>query len=216
MKPPLLLLADDDEDSIEAYSLFFRSRGYDVESAPDGPAALFKALALQPDLILLDVGLPLMHGLEVLRRLRADGVPRIPVMILTGHALPEVASAARRDGADDIMIKPCEPAELCARVEMLLQGAFPSAEEPREEDDPDSGRILFPRPRYRSRAGTMAAALPAAWPCPLRTEELVQAAAVLTSRAYALCRQAALLHARARDIRAGVEMPGRWAPRATS
>lgn len=156
MKRRLVLVADDDADTVEAYGLLFRSRGHDVEAAGDGPAVLFKALELRPDVIVLDLGLPLMDGLEVLRRLRAKASARVPVLVLTGHALPEAAAAALHDGADDVMTKPCEPQELCARVEGLLE-AFASREEPPAPDGPLSGRIRSPRPRYSRRARPLSA-----------------------------------------------------------
>jgi DNA-binding response OmpR family regulator len=149
MTTRLVLVADDDEDTVAAYDVLFRSRGFATEFASDGPAVLYRALELRPHLIVLDLGLPLMDGLEVLRRLRAQGIPRIPVLILTGHASAEIAAAARREGADDVMTKPCEPLELCARVEMLLQmaAAPTSAEQPGSGNEPDSGKIRIPRPR---------------------------------------------------------------------
>jgi DNA-binding response OmpR family regulator len=216
MTTKLVLVADDDEDTVSAYEMLFRSRGYAMEAASDGPATLYRALELRPDLIVLDLGLPLMDGLEVLRRLRAAGIPRIPVLILTGRAHPEAAAAARREGADDVMTKPCEPLELCARVEMLLQmaAAPTAAEQPPDADDPGSGRIRITRPRYERR---LAQPLPpeepvGEWPAADLTPHLWRTAMELSRRASVLRWQAAELQARARDIRAQMGLPWRRIP----
>ena len=205
MKPRLLLVADDDPDTVEAYGVLFRSRGHAVEAAADGPGAIFKALELRPDAVVLDLGLPLMDGLEVLRRLRAPGMPRIPVLVLTGHASVDAAARARHDGADDVMIKPCEPLELCARVELLLQ-MDRSAEQASGEEEPRSGRIRLPRPRYRSRRVLE----PVIESPVLLDDEIYRTAAAMCRRASTLRRQATFLTARSRDIQNRVAVPWRW------
>jgi DNA-binding response OmpR family regulator len=207
MKRRLVLVAEDDADTVEAYGLLFRSRGHDVEVAGDGPAVLFKALELRPDAIVLDLGLPLMDGLEVLRRLRARSAARIPVLVLTGHALPEAAAAALNEGADDVLTKPCEPQELCARLEGLLDAfaSRTSAEEPPAKGGPSSGSIRVPRPRYSRRVtGVSAGAGCAASPAILLWETAQAAAA----RAAGLRRRALQAQLRAQAIRAGVRL--RW------
>src|SRR5689334_20479289 len=112
MDQPLILIADDDRDSVEAYEALFRARGQATHSAFDGVTALAKAIELRPDLVVLDVGLPRMDGLEVLYRLRAHAeCARIPVIVVSGHAFPDDLTRARRLGCDAVLVKPCEPEE---------------------------------------------------------------------------------------------------------
>jgi hypothetical protein len=123
LSQPLILFADDDRDTLEAYEVLFRARGMAVHSVTDGAAALAKALELRPALLVLDLTLPRLHGLDVLRRLRADaGGARIPAVVLTGHTFPHDLEAARRCGADAVLTKPCDPEELCRTAALLLDG----------------------------------------------------------------------------------------------
>lgn len=114
---PLILLVDDVEDNLDAYTQFFLHNGWRTASSPSGEDALVKAVSLQPDLIVLDLGMPVMDGWEVARRLRADPVTRaIPIVALTGHALPEARRRAKEAGVDEYLTKPCLPADLAEAV----------------------------------------------------------------------------------------------------
>jgi DNA-binding response OmpR family regulator len=213
MSKRLVLLADDDEDTVAAYEALFRARGYATEVASDGPAVIFKALELRPDIIVLDLGLPLMDGLEVLRRLRAADLPRIPVMVVTGRAFPEALVAAQREGGDDVVTKPCEPLDLCRRVEALLQMTpdRPARNSPR--GDATSGQIRIPRARYARRVREQAARhLSGAWPTLLNHKLWVRAQA-LERQASVLRRTAAELRARALQIRSRIALRWPAAPR---
>ena len=121
MTGKLLLVVEDDVDTLQACEMLFRSRGHEVEGAADGLAALFKALALRPDLVVLDLGLPLMDGLDVLRRLRMQIIRRIPVLVLTGRAAHDVATAARREGADDVMISTVEGPTVVGEMSLITE-----------------------------------------------------------------------------------------------
>jgi DNA-binding response OmpR family regulator len=118
-----VLVADDDPDIIRFVEVNLHLEGYQVEVARDGQQALDKALDLQPDLVLLDVRMPVIDGFTVCSRLRAD--PRgagIPVILVTAN-IPILADRqrAREVGADDFVVKPFDPGDLMARVRALVQ-----------------------------------------------------------------------------------------------
>lgn len=115
---PLILVADDHPNTTTLMQYVFEREGFRVEKATDGATALKIAQAQKPDLILLDVMMPLLNGFDVLRMLREDErTARIPTIIITANA-KEPADVARglNLGADDFLIKPVQPTELVARV----------------------------------------------------------------------------------------------------
>lgn len=118
---PLVLIVDDVQDNRTIYVLFLGSLGYRVAEASNGEEALQQAESLLPDVIVMDLSLPVMDGWEATRRLRRNPrTKRIPIIVLTGHALPEHAQAARNAGCDLVITKPCLPDQLLDAIRRIL------------------------------------------------------------------------------------------------
>lgn len=119
---PLILVVDDVEDTREICTEYLEFRGYRVISAADGMEALAKAVEERPDLILMDLALPVLDGWEATRRLRKDERTRhIPVVALTAHAVKGVRDGAIEAGCLAVLTKPIEPSLLAAEVERFLE-----------------------------------------------------------------------------------------------
>jgi len=105
-----LLLVDDDVDVATMYEMQLAADGFHVITAHTGREAISRAAADAPDLIYLDLGLPEMHGFDVLQQLRADaGTAQIPVVILTNFSEPELVERGRALGAHDYLVKAHTP-----------------------------------------------------------------------------------------------------------
>jgi two-component system, OmpR family, response regulator MprA len=115
-----VLVVEDDEAIADVLRRSLRAEGHEVKSAGDGAEALSAAEQFTPDLVVLDLGLPRLDGIEVLRRLRADGSD-VPVLILTARTETEDRVEGLDTGADDYLPKPFERAELLARIRALLR-----------------------------------------------------------------------------------------------
>jgi len=119
-----ILIVDDYPDALEIWGLYLRSHGYEVITADDGLDAVDLAHQHLPDVIVLDLELPGITGFEAAIRLRAAvDTADIPLIAATGYSHPRQLNQARTSGFDSIMVKPCEPAELVAEIERLLQAA---------------------------------------------------------------------------------------------
>ncbi|MFG2503680.1 response regulator transcription factor [Streptomyces sp. NPDC048441] len=114
-----VLVVDDDLTVAEVVTGYLERAGYGVDRAGDGPTALERAAARRPDLVVLDLMLPGMDGLEVCRRLRARGP--VPVIMLTARGDEDDRILGLEIGADDYVTKPFSPRELVLRVESVLR-----------------------------------------------------------------------------------------------
>jgi two-component system response regulator MprA len=114
-----VLVVEDDEAIADVLRRSLRAEGHEVQSAGDGAEALTAAERFSPDLVVLDLGLPRLDGIEVLKRIRADS--DVPVLILTARTETEDRVEGLDTGADDYLPKPFERAELLARIRALLR-----------------------------------------------------------------------------------------------
>jgi two-component system, OmpR family, response regulator len=115
-----ILVVDDEPSIVDAVSTSLRYEGFGVDEAVTGRLALASAQERPPDLIVLDVMLPDLDGLEVTRRLRADGI-RVPILFLTARDAVEDKVACLTFGGDDYVTKPFALAEIVARVHAILR-----------------------------------------------------------------------------------------------
>ncbi len=121
---PLVLLVEDNEVNWEMLSRRLARRGYEVKIATDGQAAVDMARQLRPDLVLMDMSLPVMDGWEATRRIKADpDVRHIPVIALTAHAMAGDRDAALAAGCDDFETKPVEFDRLNEKMTAILKKA---------------------------------------------------------------------------------------------
>ncbi|MBI3361996.1 MAG: response regulator transcription factor [Chloroflexi bacterium] len=123
MSGDLILVVDDEPSVTEVVSLYLAREGFRVATASDGPAALEAVARQRPALIVLDLMLPGVDGLEITRRLRADG--NLPIILLTARSLETDRILGLELGADDYVVKPFSPQELVARVKAVLRRAAP-------------------------------------------------------------------------------------------
>jgi two-component system alkaline phosphatase synthesis response regulator PhoP len=114
-----ILVVDDEKSILDLVTAYLRQEGYDVYTAMDGPAGLKAARAFRPDLVILDIMLPGMDGLEVLTRLRRES--DVYVIMLTARSEETDKIVGLSVGADDYMTKPFSPRELVARVKAALR-----------------------------------------------------------------------------------------------
>ncbi|WP_340384699.1 response regulator transcription factor [Streptomyces sp. SS7] len=127
-----VLVVEDDPQLVRALIINLQARRYGVDAAPDGATALRLAAARQPDVVMLDLGLPDMDGVEVIRGLR--GWTRVPILVLSARQASDEKVAALDAGADDYVTKPFSMDELLARLRAAVRRT--------EETPPASGATL--------------------------------------------------------------------------
>jgi two-component system, cell cycle response regulator DivK len=124
---PKLLLVEDNEMNRDMLSRRLMRKGYEVLIAVDGSEGIAQARTARPDLILMDMSLPVLDGWEATRRLKADDATKaIPIIALTAHAMSGDRERAFEVGCDDYDTKPIELSRLLEKIEALLQ-RHPSA-----------------------------------------------------------------------------------------
>ena len=122
-----ILLVEDNEPSRDALGRRLQRRGYDVVLAVDGQAAVTTAREVKPDLVLMDLGLPIIDGWEATRQLKADASTRgIPIIVLSAHAMTNDRVQALMAGADDFDSKPVHFERLVEKIEDILGQPAPS------------------------------------------------------------------------------------------
>src|SRR5213079_838756 len=130
---PQTVLVVEDEASIASFvSLYLKNAGYAVRTASTGSEALSQATAQEPSLIVLDLMLPDLDGIEVCRRIRRSS--DIPILMLTARDEDVDKIIGLEVGADDYLTKPFNPRELVARVKSILRRAVPERREPQARE----------------------------------------------------------------------------------
>jgi DNA-binding response OmpR family regulator len=120
MKKPILLV-DNNIDTLKIVSLILQGEGYAIDTAVDGEKALTQVSEKPPQLILLDLMLPKLNGIDVCRRLKQNEATRhIPVIIMTAKSKDEAQKGAATAGADSYLLKPFDPGELVDRVKQYV------------------------------------------------------------------------------------------------
>ena len=118
----MVLLAEDFEDTRDVYAFYLRLEGFIVHDLPDGNCVLSLAIEVQPDVVVLDLGLPGIDGYTLAAELRAH--PRtahIPIVVLSAHAYPEDEQRAREAGAAAFLRKPCLPGDLADTLKRVSE-----------------------------------------------------------------------------------------------
>jgi two-component system cell cycle response regulator DivK len=120
---PRVLIVDDDVDTRELYAWCMRAAGWFVQVASNGAEALLGASLYEPDVIVMDLHMPLLGGLDAVRLLRRDKATKhVPIVACTALDRPTIEVEARDAGCDEFVPKPCEPEVLRDLVEAMVSG----------------------------------------------------------------------------------------------
>ena len=136
MNEQTILIVDDENSIRELLALYFRKEGFHVEEAADGAQALLGLEKFKPDLVLLDIMMPILDGLEVCQQIRKHS--NTPVILLTAKGEDEDRILGLEIGADDYITKPFNPREVVARVKAVLRRS------PKTVVDHENGILQFP------------------------------------------------------------------------
>ncbi|MCX5793937.1 MAG: response regulator [Elusimicrobia bacterium] len=122
-----VLIVDDEPAIAESLQAFLQARGYEASSAPDGPEGVAAARKSKPDLMLLDIMLPTLDGIEVCRILKADaGTKDIRIVMMTGLGHTSDLELALTAGADGYLAKPYDLDQLIQKIQKVLAGPGPA------------------------------------------------------------------------------------------
>jgi two-component system KDP operon response regulator KdpE len=148
---PRILVVDDEHAIVRSLSAALDARGYRVEAARTGAEALERTASIGPDLVVLDLGLPDLDGIEVCRRIRdwSD----VPIIVLTAVGADDVKVLALDEGADDYVTKPFSTPELLARIRVALRHHERSKDEDRDQAELRVGDLIVDLPRHEVRVG---------------------------------------------------------------
>lgn len=141
--PQRILVVDDDENIVRLLRLYLLDAGYDVTVARDGSEALDRFREDAPDLVLLDVMMPVINGWEVLRMLRGES--ETPVILLTSRDMVEDKVRGFGLGADDYIVKPFEPQEVLVRIQARMRKGVPAGAGSMPGTDADGQEAGIPR-----------------------------------------------------------------------
>ncbi|GGP53829.1 MULTISPECIES: response regulator transcription factor [Streptomyces] len=137
-----VLVVEDEPQLVRALEINLRARRYDVDAAPDGETALTLAAANPPDAVLLDLGLPDMDGIDVMRTLRRWS--RAPILVVSARSTSDEKVEALDAGADDYITKPFSMDELLARLRAATRRGDGGGPEPREPEPGSPARVSTP------------------------------------------------------------------------
>ncbi|MBZ5528168.1 MAG: response regulator transcription factor [Acidobacteriia bacterium] len=152
-----ILIIEDDRDIVELVRYNLSKEGFQVASAQDGAAGLAAVKKSTPDLLLLDLMLPKLSGLDICREIRRDeSLNRLPILMLTARGDEADRVVGLEMGADDYVTKPFSPRELVARVKALLRRTEPASDSPRLLE---IGKLVIDPGSYRVTVAGKPAAL---------------------------------------------------------
>ncbi|MGK2965947.1 MAG: response regulator [Tepidiformaceae bacterium] len=151
MDAPCILVVDDEPTVVEVVERYLKREGYRVLTAADGVAALDQARSARPHLVVLDLMLPGMDGLEVCRRLRETS--RVPIIMVTARGEETDRIAGLETGADDYLAKPFSPRELVARVRAVLRRTYDDQDLRVRDRIEVNGFVIDPRGRTVDASG---------------------------------------------------------------
>jgi CheY-like chemotaxis protein len=119
-KQKRILVIDDDITSLDIVSYLFEEKGFNVERCADGFSAITHVQSISPDLIVVDLMMPGINGVETVREIRNMGFDSIPIIAFTAVDEPELHDEARKAGCNKVLTKPCRPEKLLQHIKEML------------------------------------------------------------------------------------------------
>ena len=135
-----ILVVDDDENIVHLLDMYLKDAGYEITVAMDGSQAMDRFRAFQPDLVLLDIMMPVISGWEVLAMIRKES--QVPVILLTSRDMVDDKVRGFSTGADDYVVKPFEPREVLARIATRMKHTAPGEKVPGDTTPRDNADVL--------------------------------------------------------------------------